>query len=139
MPAETCIFCNPDPANLILTSARGIVLLDDPVRVGHVLVGATVHEDGLHSLPPDKAADTMSLAAEVAREIVALTGAEKVYVAAVGDKDKHFHVHLIPRYKDDAGLGPHIFGGKGWVGTLGQDPAKGDEAEVRSRIADSIE
>lgn len=100
-----------------------MVLLDDPVRTGHVLVGASVHADGLHAISAEVAADVMSLARDVAATIVAETGAEKVYVAAVGDKDKHFHVHLVPRYADDPGLGPFIFGDSGWVGSLPADPS----------------
>ncbi|MGH3770119.1 MAG: HIT family protein [Pseudonocardiaceae bacterium] len=124
MDADDCIICSPAPENLLLREPRGVVLLDDPVRVGHVLVGASQHVDGLHELPAAVAGDVLSLASEVAAKIVSSVGAQKVYVAAVGDKDKHFHVHLIPRYAEDAGLGPFIFGSDGWVGTFDSDPSE---------------
>src|SRR5437870_1418007 len=110
MSDKPCILCNPDPSALLFRSEKGVVILDDPIRVGHVLVGAPVHVDGLHALPPVDAGNMLSLAADVARIVVDETGAEKVYVAAVGDKDKHFHVHLVPRYGNDDGLGTYIFG-----------------------------
>lgn len=134
MDEDLCIICNPDPANLILKEERGVVLLDDPVRVGHVLVGASEHIDGLHALPAKAAADTLALAAEMAATIVENTGAEKVYVVAVGDKDKHFHVHLVPRYPQDAGLGPFVFGANGWVGTFGDEPSDIDAESLYSKL-----
>ncbi|GAA3939221.1 hypothetical protein GCM10023085_20860 [Actinomadura viridis] len=135
MEGEDCIICSPAPGSLLLRESRGVVLLDDPVRVGHVLVGASEHVDGLHDLPPAVAGDVLSLAADMAAEIVGLTGAEKAYVAAVGDKDKHFHVHLVPRYAGDAGLGPHIFGSSGWVGTFGSDPSAVTAEDLHARLS----
>ena len=32
----------------------------------------------------------------------------------IGDKIDHYHIHLIPRNKDDDILGPYIFGNDGW-------------------------
>jgi len=108
--------------------------LDDPVRAGHVLVGAREHGDCLHEISAEAAGDLLSLASDVARVICQKTNAQKVYVAAIGDKDKHFHVHLVPRYPDDPGLGPYVFGSSGWVGALKADPA----AETADDISDAI-
>ena len=68
----------------------------------------------------------MRLAITTSKEIVDQTGAEKTYVVAVGDKDRHFHVHLIPKMADDPSLGPHVFSEKGWASFL---PAELDEEE----------
>jgi diadenosine tetraphosphate (Ap4A) HIT family hydrolase len=132
---DTCIICSPSPENLLLKETRGVVLLDDPVRIGHVLVGASQHINGLHELPPQVAGDVLSLASEVASKIVSLTGAQKVYVAAIGDKDKHFHVHLVPRYPEDANLGPYIFGSSGWVSTFGIDASQVSAEDLHAQIA----
>lgn len=110
-----CIFCNIDENNHVLTTEDGIVVIDDPVCPGHVLVGGHEHGAGLTDISADTAASLMRLANRVAKTIVAATGAEKVYVAAIGDKDKHFHVHLVPKMPNDPNLGPFIFGGKGWI------------------------
>jgi len=110
-----CIFCNIDKDNHILTTDDGIVLLDDPVCPGHVLVGGHEHGAGLSDISSETAASLMRLANRVAKTIVTATSAEKVYVVAIGDKDKHFHVHLVPKMPGDPNLGPHVFGGEGWV------------------------
>ena len=40
---EQCIFCNVKEDALVYRDVDGIVILDDPVRAGHVLVGSRVH------------------------------------------------------------------------------------------------
>lgn len=127
-----CILCNPTQEALVLRSDRGVVILDDPVRVGHVLVGSPEHSESLHDSSPAAAAAMMGLAAEVAASIVQETGATKVYVAAIGDKDDHLHVHLVPRYETDANLGPFVFGASGWVGTFSDDPSAVTENELKT-------
>ena len=124
---EQCIFCNVKEDALVYRDVDGIVILDDPVRAGHVLVGSRVHGESLHDISAEDAAALMRLANRVAKSIVSLTGATKVYVAAIGDKDKHFHVHLLPKAEGDPNLGPYIFGANGWISFL---PASPDSAEV---------
>ena len=62
----------------------------------------------------EEAADLMVTARRIAAELVPLTGVSKFYVAAVGDVDLHFHIHLLPRKPETPGLGPFIFGAEGW-------------------------
>lgn len=118
---DQCIFCNLKADALIYRDNDGIVIIDDPVRPGHVLVGSRVHQENLHDLSPEDAAAMMRLASRVAKSIVSLTGASKVYVTAIGDKDKHFHVHLLPKMKADPNLGPFVFGSSGWAGSFLSD------------------
>jgi diadenosine tetraphosphate (Ap4A) HIT family hydrolase len=129
-----CIFCNVTDDALVCRGADGIVILDDPIRPGHVLVGARTHGESLSDISEDDAAAVLRLANRVAKVIVAETGAAKVYVAAVGDKDKHFHVHLLPKMQADPNLGPYIFGEKGWMSFL---PSAVDGLAVR-RVSDAI-
>lgn len=115
---DTCIFCDANEESLVLKTEDGIVVLDDPVCPGHVLVGSRTHHEGLADLDAVDAAAMMKLANRVSKIILEETGAQKVYVAAIGDKDKHFHVHLVPKHEGDPNLGPYIFGAKGWIGFM---------------------
>ncbi len=127
--SEKCIFCEPDPEALVFSGKDGIVLVDYPCRPGHVIVGIREHRPNLHDVDPDEAAAMMRLAIAAAKRIVQITGAEKTYVVAVGDKDKHFHVHLIPKMASDPSIGPNVFSeDKGWASFL---PPKVDEAEMK--------
>jgi len=114
-PDGSCIFCNPDPSALIYKSDEGIVVVDYPFAKGHVLVASPVHGTNLHDIEPDVAASMMALACRVSKQIVKKFGAIKTYVAAVGDKDPHFHIHLLPKWQDSDNMGPHIFGENGWA------------------------
>ena len=136
---EDCIFCDAKNDSVIVREDDGIVIVDDPVRAGHVLVGARSHGESLHDLSAEDAAGVLRLANRAAKAIVTLTGATKVYVAAIGDKDKHFHVHLLPKMPDDPNLGPFVFGSNGWVAALPSDASSDDVdrvgAELRAALA----
>ncbi len=128
---DKCILCEPAPEALVYHGDDGVVLVDGPCRPGHVLVGIKGHYPDLHDVPADAIASMMRLAVRTSKEIVTRTGATKTYVVAVGDKDRHFHVHLIPKMAADPSLGPHVFSEKGWASFL---PAKLDEQEHRRVI-----
>lgn len=130
MQTEECIFCTPSEDALVLDSEDGIVVVDFPFTEGHVLVGTKRHLPDLHDLGPEDAAGMMRLAAAVSKRIVREYGAVKTYVAAIGDKDKHFHVHLLPKYESSNDLGPHIFGPSGW--------AEGAEVELTETAMSSL-
>ena len=115
---------------LIYRNDDGLVILDDPVRPGHVLVGARVHRESLHDLSPDDAAAVLRLANICSKTIVKLTAALKVYVVAVGDRDKHFHVHLIPKLDGDPNLGPYVFGENGWCSFLQSSPNPNEVSRI---------
>ena len=135
---DRCIFCDVNEETLILKNEDGIVLIDDPVCPGHVLIGGHEHGAGLSDISADTAAAIMRLANQVAKIIVASTGAEKVYVAAIGDKDKHFHVHLVPKMQEDPKLGPYIFGSSGWVSFMRDQVDTSQVEEVTKLIRQQI-
>lgn len=128
---DKCIFCDPAPGAVVYSGPLGTVLLDDPIRVGHVLVGIKEHHANLHDVSPEEAGGLFQLASLVSKLVVSSTGAEKTYVVAIGDKDKHFHVHLIPKMSDDPPLGPHVFSGKGWAAFL---PPDVDQSELQKLV-----
>ena len=129
-----CIFCDVTDEALVCRDADGLVILDDPVRAGHVLVGARSHGETLTDISEDDAAALLRLANRVAKAVIAETGATKVYVVAIGDKDKHFHVHLLPKIEGDPNLGPYIFGDEGWIKFL---PGEVDQAGVE-RVTEAV-
>jgi len=137
--SDRCIFCDARDDTILYRGNDGTVILDDPIRTGHLLVGGPRHIAGLHQISETEAGALFSLAQRVSKQIVEQTGASKVYVAAVGDKDPHFHIHLFPKFVVDGNLGPYIFGASGWAGNLAAvdtpDPTS-FYALLRSRLAD---
>lgn len=115
MRDENCIFCkiaNGDiPSRTLFEDDHFRVILDaGPATRGHALVLPKDHYQDLFELPEDVAADAMRVAQKVGAQIVSKMDADGMNLVqnngeTAGQTVRHFHVHLIPRYKDD---GQHI-------------------------------
>jgi len=128
------IFIEATAGDTIYKGKMGYVILDGPLRPGHVLVGISSEVKDLHEASTDELRDMIVLAGLVSKAIVSELGCEKTYMVAIGDKDPHYHVHLLPKFNGEPSLGPGVFGGSGW----GQNfPAEPDLAEVK-RVAEVL-
>ena len=115
MKDSNCIFCKlangEFPTNSIYEDDKFNVILDNgPATKGHCLILPKEHYADLFELPEDTAADAMKLAKKLAAHLVDKLSADGLNVVqnnkeAAGQTVRHFHLHLIPRYKDD---GQHI-------------------------------
>ena len=115
MKDSNCIFCKlangEFPTNSIYEDDKFNVILDNgPATKGHCLILPKEHYTDLFELPEETAADAMKLAKKLAAHLVDKLGADGLNVVqnnkeAAGQTVPHFHLHLIPRYKDD---GQHI-------------------------------
>lgn len=116
MKKDNCIFCKiangEIPSRTLYEDERFRVILDlGPAAKGHALILPKEHFDNLYELPDDWCSDVMKLAKKMAAQMT-----EKLHCdgfnlvqnngTAAGQTVFHFHMHLIPRYKDDqVGLG----------------------------------
>jgi len=110
MKDDNCIFCklaNGDiPTNTIYEDDLFRVILDaDPVSKGHALIIPKNHYRNLFDLGDEEAAKIMPLAKKIASEIKDKLGADGFNILqnseeVAGQSVFHFHMHLIPRYKD---------------------------------------
>lgn len=115
MKDSNCIFCklaNGEFAtNSIYEDDKFNVILDNgPATKGHCLILPKDHYANLFELPEDTAADAMKLAKKLSKEIMEKLSADGLNLVqnngeAAGQTVNHFHLHIIPRYKDD---GQHI-------------------------------
>ncbi len=115
MKDSNCIFCklaNGEFAtNSIYEDDKFNVILDNgPATKGHCLILPKEHYANLFELPEDTAADAMKLAKKLAKGIMEKLSADGLNLVqnngeAAGQTVNHFHLHIIPRYKDD---GQHI-------------------------------
>ncbi len=111
MKKDDCIFCklaNGDiPTNSIYEDDAFNVILDaGPATRGHVLILPKDHADNLLELPEETAGAAMKLAKKLAAHLIGTLKADGLNVVqnngeAAGQTVKHFHIHLIPRYRDD--------------------------------------
>ena len=131
---DDCIFCKLAngvfPTNSIYEDDDFNVILDvGPATKGHVLILPKEHYDNLYELPDELAGKAMILAKKLAKKITEKLSADGLNVVqnngeTAGQTVMHYHLHLIPRYKND---GQHIL----WNPT---EPSKEELESVRDLI-----
>jgi histidine triad (HIT) family protein len=132
MSDPDCIFCKivagELPATIVDEDERTIAFMDiNPATRGHVLVVPRAHAADLLEIDAPELAAASAAAQRVARRLKERLGADGVNVinscgAVAWQTVFHFHLHVIPRYRDDPLRLP-------W------QPAPGDPAEIAAAAA----
>lgn len=138
MKKDDCIFCklaNGDiPVEPIYEDDTVKVIFDaSPASTGHMLIIPKEHVSNIYELEDELASHIFKTAAKIARAMKNVMDYDGLNVVqnngeAAGQTVFHFHMHLIPRYKDD---GVNV----GW------NPGTPDEeklSEIRKNIAKEI-
>ncbi len=112
MKKDDCIFCKiangEIPSSTLYEDADFRVVLDiGPATKGHALILPKEHFENLYELDDAVASKALVLAKKMAcrmKEVLHCTGFNLVQNngAAAGQTVMHFHMHLIPRYDDNA-------------------------------------
>ena len=116
MKDDNCIFCklaNGDiPTATLYEDDDFRVILDAaPAAKGHALILPKEHYANMYELPEDLAQKAIVLAKKMITKMTDVLGCDGYNIVqnngeAAGQTVFHFHMHLIPRYKDDnAGFG----------------------------------
>jgi histidine triad (HIT) family protein len=108
---EDCIFCNiiagEAPADLVYADDNLVAFMDIfPASHGHLLIVPRVHSRNLYDTPPELAAQAMALAARLAPALRDATGADGLNIWQSSERPAgqvvfHFHMHMLPRYRND--------------------------------------
>lgn len=111
MKGEACIFCKiangEIPSKTIYEDEEFRVILDlGPATKGHALILPKAHYANLFQLPEETAGKAIILAKKLGSQMVEKLHADGFNLVqnngeAAGQTVFHFHMHLIPRYKDD--------------------------------------
>lgn len=111
MVKDDCIFCKiaggKIPSATIYETPEFKAMLDvAPANKGHVLIIPKEHYDNIFEIDGETAGKLFSLATVVARAVREETGCEGLNVVqnngeVAGQTVNHFHMHLIPRHRDD--------------------------------------
>lgn len=111
MKEEACIFCKiangEIPSKTIYEDEEFRVILDlGPAAKGHALILPKEHYADLFQLPEETAKKAILLAKKLGSQMVDKLHADGFNLVqnngeAAGQTVFHFHMHLIPRYKDD--------------------------------------
>ena len=111
MKDTNCIFCKiangEIPSKTLYEDDKFRVILDlGPASKGHALILPKEHYADLYELPEETAGEVMKLAKKMAAQMTQRLGCEGFNLVQnngelAGQTVFHFHMHLIPRYKDD--------------------------------------
>lgn len=111
MVEESCIFCKIAngmiPSKSIYEDDNFRVILDlGPATRGHALILPKQHSADLYELPDETAAKVMVLAKKLATKMTEKLGCDGFNIVqnngeVAGQTVMHYHLHLIPRYRDD--------------------------------------
>ena len=108
---DDCIFCKLAngiiPTNYIYEDDDFKVILDaGPATKGHALILPKEHYADIYELPSDLAGRAFILAKKIAAHNTTVLKADGFNIVqnngeTAGQTVFHFHLHLIPRFKDD--------------------------------------
>lgn len=108
---DSCIFCKIAngmiPSKTLYEDEDFRVILDlGPATKGHALILPKQHSDNLYELPDETAAKVMVLAKKMAAKMTEKLQCDGFNIVqnngeVAGQTVMHYHLHLIPRYKDD--------------------------------------
>ena len=102
------------PSQTIYEDDKFKVILDvAPATKGHALILPKSHYANLYELPEDMAADTVKLAKKMMRVMTDRLSCDGFNILQnngeiAGQSVFHFHMHLLPRYKDDGEILKYI-------------------------------
>ena len=111
MKKDDCIFCklaNGDiPTNVVYEDDTFTVIMDAaPATKGHCLILPKDHYANIYELDEEVAGKAFKLAKKLASEMTEKLVCDGFNIVqnngeTAGQTVFHFHMHLIPRYKDD--------------------------------------
>lgn len=111
MKDENCIFCKlangEIPAATLYEDEDFRVILDaSPAAKGHALIIPKEHYANLYELDDELAAKVLVLAKKMITKLTGILGCDGYNIVqnngeAAGQTVFHFHLHMIPRFKDD--------------------------------------
>jgi len=106
-----CVFCKiisgEIPANIVYENGKVLAFLDiNPINRGHTLIAPKKHYEAIYDITEDYLKEVAVAAKKISRAIKRGLRAEGINILhASGEAAQqsvfHFHIHLVPRYKDD--------------------------------------
>jgi len=106
-----CNFCRivsgEDLASIVYEDDRALAFMDlHPANVGHVLVVPREHWETIYDIPEKVLADLFAVVKRISFAVKKAVSAEGISIlqfneGAAGQSVRHFHVHVIPRFKGD--------------------------------------
>ena len=136
MKQDNCIFCKiiagEIPSQTLYEDNQFKFILDvGPATKGHALILPKEHYANLYELPEDTASDVFKLAKKMMAKMTEKLHCDGFNIVqnngeVAGQTVFHFHMHLIPRYKNDGEILKYIAG----------SPSQEELAEIKKIITE---
>lgn len=136
MREKDCIFCKiaagEIPSATIYEDDEFRVILDlGPASKGHALILPKEHYRNLYEIDDETAAKAMVLAKKMVKKMTGILNCDGYNIVQnneqpAGQTVFHFHMHLIPRYKDDNQT----------IGWKPGEPTQEELEEIRKQIVE---
>jgi histidine triad (HIT) family protein len=108
----TCPFCNiisgKIVASVVYEDATTIAFMDtSPTNTGHTLVVPKKHWENIYEIPEEILSEVIIIVKKVSVAVKKTVSAEGISILQLngrfaGQSVMHFHVHVIPRFKEDS-------------------------------------
>ena len=136
MKQDNCIFCKiiagEIPSHTLYEDEMFKVILDvGPATKGHALILPKNHCANLYELPEEDAAQAIKLAKKMMIKMTNKLNCDGFNIVqnngeVAGQTVFHFHMHLIPRYKNDGEILKYIAG----------EPSQEELAQIKKIITE---
>jgi len=134
-----CLLCNFESRYVIGESPLCFATyFPGAIKHGHFVVAVKDHIPTFTGLSMAQASDLLAYALRLAKVAEEILCAEKFYIAAIGDKDQHFHIHMLPKQQGDEPMGSYIMLDGGWKGVVGATVSDAQVFEFIDRLRRSI-
>ena len=102
---ENCIFCkiiNKEiPSSFTYEDDKFVAFLDiEPQSDGHTLLIPKAHYPWMTDVPDEIIGDIFIVTKKLMRKLMVEKNCEFVKIKVIGKDVPHFHIHLIPQYKE---------------------------------------
>lgn len=107
MNRHDCFYCSKDErlqnlmTKICTIDCADIYLFKDQRYAGRCVVALDEHYEEMFQIPQEKLSNYMKVVSKVAEVIYKLFEADKINYAIYGDLVSHFHVHVVPKKKDN--------------------------------------
>ncbi|MCA9485882.1 MAG: HIT family protein [Nanoarchaeota archaeon] len=103
---EDCIFCKiiqeKIPAEKIYEDSEMLAFLDiNPVQPGHLLLIPKSHHEWMTDVPDKLLSQLYIKTKDLMKTVKKSFNADYIVLSVVGVDVPHFHIHIIPRFKND--------------------------------------
>jgi diadenosine tetraphosphate (Ap4A) HIT family hydrolase len=134
-----CEICEAIASSTLLADEYAVIFrFPRPIKTAHLCVAPLRHSTSIQELGTSELASIARMLQRAEAALMHVISPIKVYFVAAGDRDPHFHFHVLAREDGEAGLGTFVVGSKGWrTAILPYEPEK--DALVIERVRETLQ